>query len=233
MKHIFLLASMAIQMALYAQEVLHSGAAKNVMMGLDLSATVQLDTVANFPHCYAVGPVDDLQGEITVFDSQVFTSTLVADTILTALNPVVKAPFLVYSYVENWVAIPLEAELSSLKELESLVFAEALKLGFDTSRAFPFRLQGTWDSLNYHIIMRDKNEAHHSHEAHKKAKVHFSVVNSAADLVGFYSNKHEGVFTHRGEYIHVHYLNAQRTATGHLDDLHHSGKGTLYLPKSR
>jgi acetolactate decarboxylase len=233
MKHLLLTTLMATHFLVFSQTVHHSGAARNVMMGIDLSATVQLDTVAHLPHCFAVGPVDDLQGEITVFDSQVFTSTLISDSIATTQQPTVKAPFLVYAYVHNWVAIPLEVELNNMKDLENLVLQTAINTGLDTSKAFPFRIAGTLDSLTYHIIMRDKNEQHHSHEAHKKSKVLFSAFQTSSDLVGFYSNKHEGVFTHRGEFIHVHYLDGQRTATGHLDALHHKGKLTLMLPANR
>lgn len=52
----------------FSQEVFTSGKAKNVMMGIDLSATVALDTLLEKQHLFALGPVDDLQGEITVLD---------------------------------------------------------------------------------------------------------------------------------------------------------------------
>ena len=75
MKELFLLVFITLfSIFALSQEVHTSGKAKNVMMGIDLSATVALDTLMVKQHLYALGPVDDLQGEITVFDGEVYAA---------------------------------------------------------------------------------------------------------------------------------------------------------------
>jgi acetolactate decarboxylase len=67
--------------------------------------------------------------------------------------------------------------------------------------------------------MRDQSEKEHNHDLHKKSKVHFTEKSVSGTLLGFYSTQHEGVFTHKGQYIHVHFVNENKRATGHLDGI--------------
>lgn len=225
---IFLLAWAALGQA---QQVHTAGAARNVMMGTDLSNQVQLDTLLAKPHLYALGPFDDLQGELTVFDGVAYLSAAPAAGVQTSVAPTARAPFLAYAYVPNWEAYVLDRSISGLKDLEALVDSLGQAHGYGADEAFPFRLSGTWASADYHIIMRDRSEEAHSHEAHNEAKVKFSERAVPADLVGFFSRHHEGVFTHRGQYIHVHLLKSDRSVTAHLDGLRSDGPFTLYLPR--
>jgi acetolactate decarboxylase len=230
-KNFFLFTCVCLPFWNIAQEVQSVGMAKNVMLGIDLSATVQLDTIVHTPHCYAVGPVDDLQGEITVFDGKVYTSSSANGAITTIENPQVQSPFLAYAYVPHWQAYTVDVHLNNLQDLEATIDSLGNVHGIPAGVAFPFRLTARWEAATFHIIMRDQKETHHSHEAHKKAKVLFDRTHEQADLVGFFSKNHEGIFTHKGQYIHVHYLDAARTATGHLDVIQHRGSVTVYLPR--
>lgn len=52
-----------------------------------------------------------------------------------------------------------------------------------------------------------------------------------AELLGFYSREHKGVFTHHDSYTHIHLLSNDKIHLGHLDTLllsEHSN--LLYLP---
>jgi acetolactate decarboxylase len=216
---------------LQAQKVFTSGAARNVMMGTDLSSTVKLDTLLNAEHLFALGPIHDLQGEITVFDGVPYTSRSNSGTISTTIDSAVRAPFLVYAYVQNWISVDVETSISSMEGLANLIDSVARVYGYAKDAVFPFRLHANWDKADFHIIMRDSLETEHSHERHDKAKQKFTDHNTSADLVGFYSMHHEGVFTHRGEFIHVHFLRSDRSATGHLDLLNHRGNVTIFLPE--
>jgi acetolactate decarboxylase len=200
------------------------------MTGTDLSVKVALDTLIQQPGLYAVGPVEDLQGEITVFNSEIIVSTASGNQMTTNKVSAVSAPFLAYAHVEEWQVVEVACNLTSLKQLEALIDSLASATSIHPDSAFPFLMRATWDKLQYHVIMRDRNEAAHSHEAHKKAKVHFSETEAAGYFVGFFSRHHEGVFTHKGQYIHVHFLNHSQTATGHLDALEHIGTIEVYLP---
>lgn len=213
-----------------AQTIITSGASRNVMMGIDLSPTIKLDTILNKSGLYALGPIEDLQGEITVMNGKVNTSTITNGKISNLINPTVRAPFLVYSYVHDWESFEVKTTLSGLKSIENLIDSMAVKHGYGPDDAFPFLLESEWQQLHFHVIMRDTTELMHSHESHQAAKRKFVRTSTDASLLGFYSRHHEGVFTHRGQYVHVHYLNSENNETGHLDDLNHRGAIIIKLP---
>lgn len=220
----------AISFSVQAQQVFTAGAARNVMMGTDLSPHVRLDTLLEHPHLFALGPVEDLQGEITVFDGQAFTATATPSGIITQVSPGIRAPFLVYAYVPRWAAYEMDHHIDGPKALETVIDSLGQAHGYGAEEAFPFRLSGQWDQVDYHIIMRDKTEERHSHAAHDRAKRRFTLQQVTGDIVGFFSRNHQGVFTHKGQFIHPHFLAADRSTTGHLDGLKHHGRYTVYLP---
>jgi len=52
------------------------------------------------------------------------------------------------------------------------------------------------------------------------------------DIIGFFSTEHQTVFTHHDTYIHIHFINSERTEMGHIDDLSFDGKSKIkvFLP---
>lgn len=49
-------------------------------------------------------------------------------------------------------------------------------------------------------------------------------------LIGVYSRRHEDVFTHRGEFSHIHFVTDDRALSGHVDALVPGVGLTLKLP---
>lgn len=229
--HCLLFLTLTIPFGLRSQEVYTAGAAKDVMTGADLSVHVHLDSLMQYPGLVAVGPLENLRGEITVLDGKTAVSTVEKGRIATVQNTDSKAPFLAYAYVDAWEFKAVSVHLDGLKSIEALIDSLALGAGFAADEAFPFVLSGRWSRADYHIIMRDTTEEVHSHEAHSRAKIKFSEGDIDAELVGFFSRNHEGIFTHKGQYVHVHFLTADRKRTGHLDEIMHKGEITVGLPK--
>ncbi len=229
-RYFLLSAFLALALGASSQEVYTAGMARSVMTGSDLSAHVKLDTLLMKPHLYGLGPAENLQGEVTVIDGNPYVSALRGDSVYTEIDEYVRLPFFAYAYVAQWDSLRIETSIADKSQFQFLVDSLARMRGMDMDSAFPFRLKATWNQVDYHIIMRDTTEAQHSHEAHNKAKVNFSESNFDADLLGFFSRHHEGVFTHKGEYIHIHLLSADRKISAHLDSIYHSGLFTLYLP---
>ncbi|MFN2424244.1 MAG: acetolactate decarboxylase [Cryomorphaceae bacterium] len=217
--------------SLQAQKVHTAGKAKNVMTGADLSAHAHLDSLMRRPGMIALGPLENLRGEITVLDGIPFVSTVINGGVSTIESADVAAPFLAYAYVEEWERISASVRFDGLRSIESFIDSIAQASGINTEVPFPFVLNASWREYEYHVIMRDTTEKIHSHEAHKRAKVRFYENDTPADLVGFFSRHHEGVFTHKGQFIHMHVLTTDRTRTGHLDGIGHSGTITVSLPK--
>ncbi|MFN3530190.1 MAG: acetolactate decarboxylase [Bacteroidia bacterium] len=218
--------------SLHAQQVFTVGEARKVMMGTDLSAHIALDSLLNKPNLYALGPMDDLQGELLVLNSRLWHSTAIHNQIELAEIREAKAPFMVYAYVAEWQSHPLAETFKGTQELANLVRKAATAHGIPANEPFVFRLTGQADELDMHIIMKPAGETTHSHEAHKKAKRHFSYLHTEIEILGFYSEKHEGVFTHKGERLHMHYMDASTQHMGHIDGIATSRPLQIWFPVS-
>jgi acetolactate decarboxylase len=68
-------------------------------------------------------------------------------------------------------------------------------------------------------------------EAHKGKKT-FRITNVKSDILGFFSTAHQGIFTHKNSFLHLHLITADRKKMGHVDDLTLSSRSMkLFLPK--
>ncbi|MBX2926848.1 MAG: acetolactate decarboxylase [Saprospiraceae bacterium] len=218
---------------LAAQQVHTISEMRKVMMGQDLSAHLRWDTVAR-EHLFGISPLGRLEGEVTIVDGQPFVSTVDKKGRLRVKRTwKVEAPFGVYAQVPAWERIELEMPIRSESELQQALEGVLQHKGYDFSQPLPFHIQGAFERVDYHIISKPKGEIEHSHELHDKAKKHFTVQHIRGELLGFYSRHHEGIFTHRGSYVHIHFIDAPRKHAGHLEHVAIGQKFVLYLPASR
>lgn len=212
--------------------VKYVGSVESVMRRGALNATIELDTVATRTSLYALGPVEGLRGELMVWDG----ASYVSEVGERGLNKVrrsyrVGAPFLVYCNVKNWKEFTLKNTIGNLSELQDEIQNLAKSNGFDLQTAFPFKISGLINEAEYHVIWKDPEIKEHSHEIHKKSKVFYPVSRENADILGFYSQNHAGVFTHHDSFIHAHIISADRNKMGHLDGISiNSGDVRVYLP---
>ncbi len=85
----------------------HKGALKNFMMNGDISAKVSLSDFKDRNNFYALGALQNLTGEIQIFNSQP-QNTIVVDSNLTVDRTFDNnASLLVYATVENWKTITI------------------------------------------------------------------------------------------------------------------------------
>lgn len=209
-------------------EVKMAGKAKNVMQGTDLSNHLSLDSIL-VPGLYGLGPNDNLQGEITVYDGVPFVSTVINGKVKMKIDSNAKAPFFVYSHL-NYRKVKETVRWKSVQDIDYTIQRIKKYFKIPEDDAFPFIVEAEFSKIKLHIIMRDTNEEKHSHEAHNKAKVPFEYKNIEGKLIGFYSKHHEGVFTPKGSRIHVHFLAADGSVTGHLDDIRHLSGVKITIP---
>jgi acetolactate decarboxylase len=208
-------------------------AMKPVMMGEDLSAHVSLDTLTQLPHLYAVCPLNRLQGEVTIIDGEIYKSTVNSKgQIETSRTFEGTAPFMVYTQVDRWIPIKVSAFIQSENDLQALIEKVAKENGIDTESAFPFKVEGKFDTVRFHIISKPLKEKKHNHELHDKAKKHFIETSIKGTLVGFFSKHHQGVFTHRGSFTHVHFLDQMESMTGHLENITVDSELTICIPSN-
>ncbi len=214
-------------------EVKHAGALRDVMQKGDITAKITLSEIENLPHVYALGAVENLKGEIFVFDGKPFVASVKDSVLKIDKNFSGKANLLVYAQVEQWQKVNIPPEIGSVKALEAFVQEKAAELGLDVEAPFPFLLRGEAARIEWHVIDWPEGDVEHTHAKHKTSGLNGVLENDAFDIVGFYSNKHHGVFTHHSTNIHLHFKNSDDTVSGHVDDLALDGRLVLYLPTSQ
>jgi len=172
--------------------------------GGDTSPKLALSSVEGRRHLYAVGPVAHSDGEITVLDSQAWVARVAAGELAAARDFRAAAVFLVWAQVENWSPpATFYRTIASHAELEAAVEVAAHRASIDTSTPFPFLLKGRFTRVDIHVQAPagpDSPAGGHSR------KMTFRDANGTA--LGFYAKKHEGIFTHRGSFAHLHDVGA-------------------------
>ena len=202
-----------------AQDVKTVSEMRKVMMGEDLSTHLLWDSIPH-NHLFGISPLGRIEGEITIIDGKFYSSKVnKKEEIVIDTNWKTKAPFAVYAHVENWKSIEIQLFINNENELQDAIEKIAKENGIDITKAFPFRIIGNFEKVDFHIISKPKKEKEHNHELHDKAKKRFSLTNTSGELLGFYSQNHIGVFTHKGHFIHTHFIDNQKKNMGHLDDI--------------
>ena len=208
--------------------VRHVGAMREVMWEGRLGAQVDLDTLAGRRGLYAVGPLTQLAGEITVVDGDVYVSRVTSDTTMSVERKRgVGAPFLVYAEQTDWAKTTLPADVTDLKSLEAFVDERSA----DAPRPFVFLLKGTIDSALIHVQNLPPGTRVRSPKDGHRGQVKYPLGKHEVTVVGFFSTEHQGVFTHHDSYVHLHLLAADEAAMGHVDEIAFGvGEVELWMP---
>ncbi len=173
---------------------------------------------------YGLGAAKSLDGEILVWDSQLFVSRIRDSAIITSNSNDAEAALLVYANIAEWEPFEIGLVLS-VQGLEDAIS----KLLTKTNHLEPtaFLIHATVSELSGHIVTKESigSKDHHS------SGYTIDLKNQAIDLLGFYSTKHEGVFTHRGSKSHIHFKISGSDQVGHLDEISFSKPVKILLPK--
>lgn len=207
------------------------GSQRDTIMHGKVAAAVDLRTLAATRHLYAIGPIEQLRGEITIIDSRPALARVAADgAVKVAESFEAGAPFLVWAEVPAWRTIPIPAEVRTSRDLEAFVPRAAAAAGLAPERPLPFLIQGSNDRIDFHILNRIGDEPHDA-EKHKQIQVPFALKRVEAIVVGFYSQSHRGIFTTMDSAIHIHFQTPDNGASGHIQDLEIAAGAMLSLPR--
>lgn len=210
-------------------EVKHSGALRTIMSG-NIQQVISLDTLSKKKHLYALGAVNNLKGEIQVFDSKPSNSFIVDNRLQIKDSYNIKASLLVYAEVKEWDSFKIENSKTK-SNLEDQIFELATNSGINTDEPFPFLLEGAVASLDWHVINWKDGDTIHNHKKHKESGLNGTLTNKRVQIIGFYSTKHKAVFTHHTTNMHMHFKTDDTTIAGHIDDLILNQTIILKLPK--
>jgi len=103
----------------------YKGALKNIMHNGDISAKANLSDFEHTEHFYALGAMENLKGEIQIFNSEGF-NTMVDDKSLTFDKSFSKkATLLVYTSVSEWQTLDIPDKIVTYEQLESYIGQKA------------------------------------------------------------------------------------------------------------
>ncbi|WP_299117267.1 acetolactate decarboxylase [uncultured Winogradskyella sp.] len=209
--------------------VKHSGALRTIMSG-NIQPVISLDTLSKMKNLYALGAVDNLKGEIQIFDSQPSNSFVVDSSLQIKDSYNLKASLLVYAEIKAWESFEIK-NCTTKSDLEEQIFKIATEYNIDTNKPFPFLLEGNVKSLDWHVINWKDGDTIHNHKKHKESGLNGTLQNKDVEIIGFYSTKHKAIFTHHTTNIHMHFKTEDDAIAGHIDNLLLNNSITLKLPK--
>ncbi len=210
----------------------NQGILREIMMEQKLTANASLADYKNTPNFYALGALEGLAGEILILNGRPLNSIAKQGKLTIERSFDKKATLLVSSEVSEWNETSIDLNVTSLKDLQSIIAQKAKVAGINTNEAFPFMIKGSFEGIEWHVINAAEAKEQ-NHEAFKEAGLKGTSSEVDARILGFYSEKHEGVFTHHGSFLHLHFINEKETEMGHVDNLKISGNIKLMMPKIR
>ncbi len=210
-----------------SSDVRFTGSMDKIMSG-DLRGTLPLDSLSGFENLYALGVMENLQGEIQIWDGRPFISIVENDSIVIENELAKNAALLVYDNIKQWKNIDLPLSVSNVESLAG--FLEYNGIEEDT---FPFLLEGTVEKLEWHIINWNSQDSVHTHQKHRESGLRGSLENEEVKIIGFYTATYGGVFTHHKTPVHLHFVNENGDLAGHVDDLDFGEGMTLKIPGTK
>jgi hypothetical protein len=205
------------------------GAQRDVLQG-DISGHIALASISSLQNLYGVGAAEGLRGEVSIFDCVPSISRIVDGALKVDTNFNVNACFLVYAQVSAWHRTTCPDAIADEATLETCIVKLAAKLGIDVAQPFPFLINAKSERATFHVL--DKRDGLlHNPELHEKAKVRFLLQNESVDVIGFYSNRHRGIFTPGDANIHMHVRSANGQMSGHLEKIQLERGATLAVPR--
>jgi alpha-acetolactate decarboxylase len=199
----------------------------------DASGTIALASISRSAGTYGAGALADLRGEIIIWDGNVLVTPgeSVSGSTQTAGGDD-QAALLVSAQVTEWEKLPVPDNMTQ-KAFERYIIDNARSRDTDTNKPFPFIVVGEITDYVWHVI--NGAAKRHSGGAHQQGHASnriFSGAEIKGKLIGFYSGEElEGVISHPGERLHVHYADDDLTISGHLDSFGVRKGATLLLPK--
>ena len=114
--------------------------------------------------------------------------------------------------------VPVPVMVKSLSEIETFIAEAAWGEGVNTTQRFPFMIENLPQMICFHVV-DDTDDAPHSTGDHERSRASFWIMNQPVRMLGFYSDKHYGVFTHHGGDTHVRVETVDKKMSRHLDGL--------------
>lgn len=208
-------------------DIIVVGAMKNVMWKGELGSRIDLDTISDKNGLYGLGPTSYLTGELIINNGKSYVSKVTSDSTMTVTkSSKYSAPFFVYGNVTEWNDVALPSDIKTISDLEEFIDKKTTEF----KRPFSFKLIGKISSAIIHVQHLPEGTIVSSPEEAHQGQTNYQIQNEDAEIIGFFSTKHKGIFTHHDSFLHMHLITKDESKMGHLDKLE-IGEMKLYLPK--
>jgi acetolactate decarboxylase len=230
------LCSLFLHLTAQNVEVKWAGALRDIMHKGDLSRKKGLMQLSGQPdNLYALGAVENLKGEILIWNGKPFVGYVAADSTAKIDTTFERnAALLVYAVVKKWRQIDLPDSIATYEELDNFIGQLSAKNGANPqAKPFPFLIKGTMATLDGHILNWRDGDTEHSHQKHIESGWHQQLTDVDVYILGFYSTEHHTIWTHHSTNMHLHFLTNDHQISGHLDDLtlDKKVKYSIWLPE--
>ncbi|MCH7406341.1 acetolactate decarboxylase [Belliella aquatica] len=222
-----------------AQNIQLIGSTAQIMKEKNLSANIDLDTITNRKFLYAIGAMENLQGEIIVFNGKPLYAGLDENRLPYWEQTFdKKAIFLVRSNVDAWhKTVFRDDPISNRQELTKIIMREASKAGLDTVGGFPFRIRAKADQIQAHIaFLRLETVTNFTPQGKKQDDYPLALEDQNVWIIGFAGKTAGGRFAipamgnNPASELHMHYIRTDKEEAGHIEDLVINGIWQLCLP---
>ncbi|WP_437730724.1 acetolactate decarboxylase [Sorangium sp. So ce1335] len=201
-----------------AADVRSFGALRAIMHEGQTGPAVRIGDVVPGPHAFGVGALSALRGEVTVVDDAIWTSYPRDDGTVDVRRAGAEeqAALFVVANVARWQEATLDADVPD-GQIDARIEALLRERGLDAEGPVPVQVRGSFRDLSWHVIDGRKLAPGGGHADHVRVSVSGTLPTAEGTLVGFFSKRHHGVFTHMGSNTHFHVVLAERPLTGHVD----------------
>ena len=145
---------------------------------------ISLQRFTGLESLYAVGPLENARGEVSIYDSAALISEVRDGLVRVSIDLGRRAAFLVYAIVENWRRTTVRRGIAGEQQLGDQLLRFAVETGIDVDQPFPFLLQCHMAQATFHILCNQSDGEYNPH-LHEKAKVRLSIADKAVEIVGF------------------------------------------------
>ncbi len=244
-----LLAGLASAAAL---DFIHHGDFRRMMHSGRTAGVVDLAALPQGPGQWGLGATAGLQGEIVQFDGRLLvTPGSDAQGRTRAPEPGEQAVLFAGARATAWRETPIPRDLDA-PAFEAFLVDQARAAGMATDRPFVFRVEGRFPHLLWHVVTGEPAAAdagraghgghqqqgpeggaggHGGHANARSAMRLFRQPDTSGQLLGVYSGRAlEGVVSHPGERLHIHFADADAKTSGHVDRFSIAAGAVLRLP---
>lgn len=220
-----------------SQELTVDGNFRHMMHTGETGGTVALETLTA-SSAWGVGALAGLRGEVVIRDGAVLVSRGDdPDARLTPPEAGEEAVILAFGTAADWQSIQIPHDMAP-DRLTHFIEMQAKSLGLDPESGFPIRIQGRFPQLVWHVVTGE-TPAHGGHGAghgggHANSQSGMNLFDEAGatgEIIGVYSGAVlEGIASHPGERLHMHYVSEDEMRSGHVDEIMIPAGAVLLLP---